>query len=304
MPELKLTVNGIEHSLDVPHSRFLAEVLRYDLGLTGTKIGCNEAECGACTVIVDGQSVDSCLYPAFKAQGSHVLTIEGVAAQWRQAVKAQGSNNGDALHPCNCTLAPSARGFHRPRRDPMRLLHPRLHPAGQDSARRQPRPQRRRDQALSEGHLLPLHRLRRHPQRGRRPRRRSCAPACCPRLSCPRWPKRWTRSASRWPARTRWTRSPAAPCTPTTTPSPACCTAQPCAAPTPMPASSPSTAQRRRRCPACTPCSPIKTCRATRATAWWRTIGPPLPAAGSRRAMWATPSPWWWPTRRRSRARR
>ena len=79
MTQLTLTVNGTEHALDVPPSRFLAEVLRYDLGLTGTKIGCDEAECGCCTVIVDGQSVDSCIYPAFKAQGAEVLTIEGMA---------------------------------------------------------------------------------------------------------------------------------------------------------------------------------------------------------------------------------
>ncbi len=82
MPELKLTVNGVAHTLDVPHNRFLAEVLRYDLGLTGTKIGCNEAECGACTVLVNGRSVDSCIYPAFKAQGAEVLTIEGLANTW------------------------------------------------------------------------------------------------------------------------------------------------------------------------------------------------------------------------------
>ena len=70
---------GTPHSLDLPANRFLAEVLRYDLGLTGTKIGCNEAECGACTVIVNGRSVDSCIYPAFKAQGATVTTIEGLA---------------------------------------------------------------------------------------------------------------------------------------------------------------------------------------------------------------------------------
>ena len=57
----------------------MAEVLRYDLGLTGTKIGCNEAECGACTVIVNGRSVDSCIFPAFKAQGATITTIEGFA---------------------------------------------------------------------------------------------------------------------------------------------------------------------------------------------------------------------------------
>jgi xanthine dehydrogenase molybdenum-binding subunit len=62
----------------------LAEVLRYDLGLTGTKIGCNEAECGACTVIVNGRSVDSCIYPAFKAQHADVLTIEGVSGAWQR----------------------------------------------------------------------------------------------------------------------------------------------------------------------------------------------------------------------------
>ncbi len=84
MPALTLTVNGVEHRLDIPAARFLAEVLRYDLGLTGTKIGCNEAECGACTVIVNGRSVDSCIFPAFKAQGAEILTIEGVAKAWNR----------------------------------------------------------------------------------------------------------------------------------------------------------------------------------------------------------------------------
>ena len=79
MPLLKLTVNGEAKELDVPEARFLAEVLRYDLGLTGTKIGCNEAECGICTVIVNGVPVDSCIYPAFKAQGASIETIEGLA---------------------------------------------------------------------------------------------------------------------------------------------------------------------------------------------------------------------------------
>lgn len=87
MAHLKLTVNGEVKELDVPHSRFLAEVLRYDLGLTGTKIGCNEAECGICTVLVNGTPVDSCIYPAFKAQGAMIETIEGLV-------------NGDgSLHP-------------------------------------------------------------------------------------------------------------------------------------------------------------------------------------------------------------
>jgi CO/xanthine dehydrogenase Mo-binding subunit/aerobic-type carbon monoxide dehydrogenase small subunit (CoxS/CutS family) len=80
MPLLQLTVNGQPHNLDIPANRYLAQVLRYDLGLTGTKIGCNEAECGICTVLVDGLPVDSCVYPALKAAGKEVVTIEGLCA--------------------------------------------------------------------------------------------------------------------------------------------------------------------------------------------------------------------------------
>jgi xanthine dehydrogenase molybdenum-binding subunit len=108
MPTLNLTVNGVAHTLDIPAGRFLAEVLRYDLGLTGTKIGCNEAECGACTVIVNGRSVNSCIYPAFKAQNTEVLTIEGVAATWQspnlpisqsQEMEQWSDSEIEELHP-------------------------------------------------------------------------------------------------------------------------------------------------------------------------------------------------------------
>ncbi|NWF69013.1 MAG: molybdopterin-dependent oxidoreductase [Chloroflexi bacterium] len=90
MSELKLTVNGVEHHLDVPESRTLAFVLRYDLGLTGTKIGCSEAECGICTVHVNGTPVNSCIFPAFKANGAQVKTVEGLAAR---------DNGHEHLHP-------------------------------------------------------------------------------------------------------------------------------------------------------------------------------------------------------------
>lgn len=80
MSRLRITVNGQEIEREVGGNRYLAEFLRYDLGLTGTKIGCNEAECGACTVLVDGVPVDSCIYPVWKAQGRRVQTIEGLAA--------------------------------------------------------------------------------------------------------------------------------------------------------------------------------------------------------------------------------
>ena len=98
MPTLSLTVNGVPHTLDVPGNRFLAEVLRYDLGLTGTKIGCNEAECGACTVIVNGRSVDSCIYPAFKAQNADVLTIEGVAGEWQRCAGCNKEHCDEQAH--------------------------------------------------------------------------------------------------------------------------------------------------------------------------------------------------------------
>ena len=86
MSQINITVNGQGHQLDVPESRTLAQFLRLDLGLTGTKIGCEEAECGICTVLVDGTPVDSCIYPAFKAQGRSITTIEGLA-------------EGETLHP-------------------------------------------------------------------------------------------------------------------------------------------------------------------------------------------------------------
>jgi xanthine dehydrogenase molybdenum-binding subunit len=79
MSALRMTLNGQVVEIDVPESRYLSEVLRNDLGLTGTKIGCNEAECGICTVLVNARPVVSCVYPAFKAQGARVETIESLS---------------------------------------------------------------------------------------------------------------------------------------------------------------------------------------------------------------------------------
>jgi aerobic-type carbon monoxide dehydrogenase small subunit (CoxS/CutS family) len=72
---LSLTVNGKAYTLTPLPGETLAELLRHRLGLTGTKIGCNEAECGACTVMVNGEPVLSCNYPAMRAQGKDILTI-------------------------------------------------------------------------------------------------------------------------------------------------------------------------------------------------------------------------------------
>ncbi len=75
----QLTVNGAEVTLEVPGMRRLLDVLREDLGLTGTKEGCGEGECGACSVIVDGRVVDSCLVPVCQVDHATVLTVEGLA---------------------------------------------------------------------------------------------------------------------------------------------------------------------------------------------------------------------------------
>jgi aerobic-type carbon monoxide dehydrogenase small subunit (CoxS/CutS family) len=78
MPELRVEVNGDAHDLDVPVGRSLAEVLREELGLTGTKIACNEGHCGACTVQVDGVPTLSCITLAHTVAGRPVTTIEGL----------------------------------------------------------------------------------------------------------------------------------------------------------------------------------------------------------------------------------
>ena len=84
--ELHITVNGDEHHLLVDVRRTLLEVIREDLGLTGTKNGCGAGECGACTVLLGGEPVNSCLVLAHEAEGQEVVTIEGLA-------------QGGVLHP-------------------------------------------------------------------------------------------------------------------------------------------------------------------------------------------------------------
>ena len=86
MESLSFWVNDKKQTLNIEPAEMLSDILRYRLGLTGTKISCGESECGVCTVLVEGEPVLSCNYPALRAAGKHVITIEGLA-------------KGEELHP-------------------------------------------------------------------------------------------------------------------------------------------------------------------------------------------------------------
>ena len=79
MTAYTFTVNDAHVEVDVPGMRRLLDVLREDLALTGTKEGCGEGECGACTVLLDGAPVDSCLVPVCQVDGATIATVEGLA---------------------------------------------------------------------------------------------------------------------------------------------------------------------------------------------------------------------------------
>ena len=84
--QVEVTVNGQAHVLEVADNTLLVELLRENLGLTGTHVGCDTSQCGACTVHMDGRSVKACTVLAAQAQGAEVVTIEGIGS-------------ADALHP-------------------------------------------------------------------------------------------------------------------------------------------------------------------------------------------------------------
>jgi aerobic carbon-monoxide dehydrogenase small subunit len=83
------TVNGAPVEVEAQGSRRLLDVLREDLGLTGTKEGCGEGECGACSVLLDGEVVDACLVPVSQARGASVTTVEGLGAEDRLSTLQQ-----------------------------------------------------------------------------------------------------------------------------------------------------------------------------------------------------------------------
>jgi len=76
---MQIRVNGVDHNIDAPPMSRLLDVLREDLRLTGVKEGCGEGECGACSVLIDAELVNSCLIPLLQVEGASITTIEGVA---------------------------------------------------------------------------------------------------------------------------------------------------------------------------------------------------------------------------------
>jgi carbon-monoxide dehydrogenase small subunit len=84
--QTRLTINGTSQTHDVAPATLLVELLRDDLGMTGTHIGCDTSQCGACNLLIDGVAVKSCTVLAVQAEGKAITTIEGLA-------------NGDTLHP-------------------------------------------------------------------------------------------------------------------------------------------------------------------------------------------------------------
>ena len=84
--QIKVRINGADHEVQVPTTMTLLELIRDELGLTGAKRGCDNGQCGSCTVLMDGKAVLSCIMPAVQADSKTIETIEGVA-------------QGDRLHP-------------------------------------------------------------------------------------------------------------------------------------------------------------------------------------------------------------
>ncbi len=103
MTKIALTVNGSRHVADVEPRQLLAYFLRNELGLTGTNVGCDTSSCGACTVLLDGESVKSCTVFAVQADGSEVTTVEGIAQSGDLHPVQQAFHEAHALQCGYCT---------------------------------------------------------------------------------------------------------------------------------------------------------------------------------------------------------
>src|SRR2546426_5745422 len=99
---IELQVNGNKHRLDVEPERSLLSVLRDDLDLTGAKYGCGEGQCGACTVLIDGQPARSCITPVSAAAGKQITTIEGLEQNGRLHTLQEAFIEADAMQCGYC----------------------------------------------------------------------------------------------------------------------------------------------------------------------------------------------------------
>jgi carbon-monoxide dehydrogenase small subunit len=100
---IHLTINNKGYDLTVEPNRTLAEVIRKDLGLTGTKVGCEVGDCGACTVIMDGEPVNSCLVLAVQADGRDIVTVEGLESNGKLHPLQQAFIDKGAIQCGFCT---------------------------------------------------------------------------------------------------------------------------------------------------------------------------------------------------------
>jgi carbon-monoxide dehydrogenase small subunit len=114
MSVYRFSVNGGATEVDVPGMRRLLDVLREELALTGTKEGCGEGECGACTVLLDGAPVDACLVPICQVDGADIRTVEGLAGPAAQLDSLQAAfleTGGAQCGICTPGMLMSARAY-------------------------------------------------------------------------------------------------------------------------------------------------------------------------------------------------
>jgi aerobic-type carbon monoxide dehydrogenase small subunit (CoxS/CutS family) len=100
---ISFEINGEQVEMEVPARRLLVHVIRDDLGLTGTHVGCDTGNCGACTIHLDGEPVKSCMALAVQADGSKITTVEGLAADGELTTLQQAFNTHHALQCGYCT---------------------------------------------------------------------------------------------------------------------------------------------------------------------------------------------------------
>lgn len=100
---VNLTVNGVEHSVETSPRTLLADLLRNQLGLTGTNLGCEHGYCGACTILVDGKTVRSCLMLAPSAEGADIVTVEGLSSDDELTPLQQSFQEAHGLQCGFCT---------------------------------------------------------------------------------------------------------------------------------------------------------------------------------------------------------